>query len=405
MLLTEIADFGVEVRFTDDNRVSVYDAIEFATRDKNPRATWKRLEAEHPELVANCYKYKFPGRGGKARPTPVADFKTFLEILVVLPGRLAAHVRGEAVRTLIRAMDGDLTLVDEILERVKGSQQKVPSVGIVEDFELYTEPEYFGTLSKPLTNIPTPVKSGYGWKGNEMLMESWLTRLASYRGMYIHRQSPHRGYHPTGKIGSRRVDLILIPFFDNDPDVLDVYEFKSDYIDDYDVKDTFYSKNYIDIVIRDFLNKGFKFRKVRGRLVAPGGITKSAVEELIEIQKILRERYKDESFEIELDALPLHQMVWNEMYSTIASRYEDDEGRYGYGFVLNSVQNLCRMLTDPTPWITFQKSFKRQLLETRKNEFLSSSEDHQEELSKECDQIAASMIEVLIESSFGNELK
>lgn len=403
MLPTEIADFGTEVRFTDDGHVSVYDAITFATGDKNPRKTWGRLSEQYPEVVAFRYNFKFPGKG--QRETPVTDFQGFLEILVVLPGRLAARVREEAVRTLIRAMDGDLTLVDEILERVKGSQQRVSSVGIVDDFGLYTEPEYFGTISKPLTNIPTPVRSGYGWKGNEMLMESWLTRLASYRGMYIHRQSPHRGYHPTGKIGSRRVDLILIPFFDNDPDVLDVYEFKSDYIDDYDVKDTFYSKNYIDIVIRDFLNKGFKFRKIRGRLVAPGGITESAVEELIEIQKILRERYKDEGFEIELDALPLHQMVWNEMYPTIASKYEDDEGKYGYGFVLNSVQNLCRMLTDPTPWITFQKSFKRQLLETRKNEFLSSSEDHQEELSKECDQIATSMIEVLIESSFGNELK
>ena len=236
MLPTEIADFGVEVRFTDDGRVSIYDAIIFVTGQKNPREVWKRLQEAYPVFVPKCDKYKFPGRGGKARPTPVADLQTFLEILVVLPGKLAAHVREEAVRTLIRSMNGDLTLVDEILERVKESQQRVPSVGIVDDFGVYAEPEYFGTMSKPLTNIPTPVKSGYGWKGNEMLMESWLTRLASYRGMYIHRQSPHRGYHPTGKIGSRRVDLILIPFFDNDPDILDVYEFKSDYIDDYDCR-------------------------------------------------------------------------------------------------------------------------------------------------------------------------
>jgi hypothetical protein len=223
--------------------------------------------------------------------------------------------------------------------------------------------------------------------------------------MYIHRQSPHRAQYSTSKTASRRIDLILIPFFDNDFEVLSLYEFKSDYIDDFDVKDAFYSKSYIDIVIRDFLKKGFKFRKIRGRLVAPGGITESGVSELSIVQELLREKYKDEDFEIELDALPLHHMVWDEMYPAIASKYEDEEGRYGYGYVINSVRSLCRMLTNPMPWLSLQKSFKKQLLETRKSEFLSSSESRQYELSTECDEVANSMLEVLIESSFGSELE
>jgi hypothetical protein len=279
MLPTEVADFGVEVRFTEDERVSIYDAITFATGQKNPRDVWNRLQETHPDVVGKCDNVQLRDKKGRLnKPSPVADLQTFLEILVVLPGRLAARVREEAVRTLIRAMNGDLTLVDEILERVKS--QQLSSVdsdkGIAEGVDyLYTDPPYYGTVFSPLTNTPPEVRSGYGWKGNEALMESWLTRLASHRGMYIHRQVPSRAYYSTSKTKSRRIDLILIPFFDNDSDVLSVYEFKSDYIDDYDVKDTFYSKNYIDIVVRDFLKKGFKFRKICGRLVAPGGITGS----------------------------------------------------------------------------------------------------------------------------------
>lgn len=402
MLPVEIADFGTEVRFTGDGRVSVYDAITFATGQKNPRDVWDRLQKGHPEVVGKCDNFKFPGRG--QRDTPVADLQVFLEILVILPGRLAARVREEAVRTLIRAMDGDLALVDEILERVKSSQSSsaVSSEAVTDEFEYpYAKPEFFGTVSNPLTSIPSTVRSGYGWKGNEALMESWLVRLASYRGMYIHRQAPHRAYSSTGKASSRRIDLILIPLFDDESAVLSVYEFKSDYIDDYDVKDTFYSKNYIDIVIREFLKKGIKFSKVRGRLVAPGGVTEAAVMELKQIQELLKTRYEAEDFEIELDALPLHQMVWDEMYPAIASKYEDEEGKFGYGFLISSVRSLCCMLTNPKPWIGIQKSLKVNLLKTRTGELSPASGSSLDELSAECDEIANSMVEVLIESGFG----
>ncbi|MEH1789991.1 MAG: hypothetical protein V7L23_31605 [Nostoc sp.] len=42
--------------------------------------------------------------------------------MVLLPGKLANTVREEAVRTLIRAMNGDPTLVEEIVERIKNSE-------------------------------------------------------------------------------------------------------------------------------------------------------------------------------------------------------------------------------------------------------------------------------------------
>jgi hypothetical protein len=408
MLPIEIADFGVEIRFTDDGRISVYDGITLATGQKNPYSTWKRLSETHPDVLAKCENVQFPdSRGRLNRPTPVADLQVFLEILVILPGRLPSRIRKEAVQTLIRRMNGDLSLVDEILERARASYETTPTTedAIISEVEgLYTEPEYFGTISNPLIGIPTVVRSGYGWKGNEFLMESWLTRLASHRGMYIHRQAPSRSLYSDSKTKSRRIDLILIPFFDDDSDVLSVYEFKSTYVDDYDVKDTFYSKNYIDIVIRDFRAKGFDFRKIRGRLVAPGGITESGVKELCTIEGLLENKYKSEGFEIELDAIPLHHMVWHEMYPAISKKYEDEEGRYGYGFVSNSVQSLCRMLTDPKPWIAHHQSIKKQLLELRKKEFLASSEDRQLELSLECEEAASSMLEVLIESNFGDYL-
>lgn len=109
-------DFGGEVRFTDDGRVSVYDAIGFTTGHKNPRDVWKSLTESHTEVVGKADNFQFPGQG--QRPTPVASLQVFLEILVTLPGKIAAAVREQAVGTLVRAMQGDPSLAQEIIERI-----------------------------------------------------------------------------------------------------------------------------------------------------------------------------------------------------------------------------------------------------------------------------------------------
>lgn len=364
MLPTEIADFGAEVRLTKDGRISVYDGIVFTTGDTNPRKTWKRLNEQYPEVVAKCYNFKFPGRG--QRETPVADLEGFTEILVLLPGRLAARIREEAVRTLIRAMRGDLELVDEILTRVKASH-------VSEGFDcVIADPPFCGTIENPLPDkIPSLVEKGYGWQGNERLMEDWLILLISYKGGYLSRQSPHRSISFSEKIESRRIDLLVIPCFSSEQNTLYVYEFKSNYVDGFDVSDAFYSKDYIDLAIRDFRRIGFNFDKVVGCLVSPAGITAMGVRKLKEIEAILNNRYQLESFTIVLDALPLHQFVWDKIYPEIANRHKDENGQFGYGFINTEVKKLCYKITHPQRFLELKGRVFKQIAEKRKNNLIS----------------------------------
>lgn len=115
-----VDDFDDNVRFTPDGGISVYDGIAYSIGQKNPYQVWNRLTVSHPEVLTKCENFQFLGKG--QRPTPVANLQTFLEILVLLPGKLAAAVREEAVRTLIGAMQGDPTLVEEIISRIKNPE-------------------------------------------------------------------------------------------------------------------------------------------------------------------------------------------------------------------------------------------------------------------------------------------
>ena len=109
LALSEFQEFDGNVRITPDGRVSVYDAIEYVTGYKNRYQVWNDLTERFPVFLQKTEEYKFEGRGGKARLTPVATLQVFLEILMTLPGRIAAQVREKAIRTLIRVMKGDPT--------------------------------------------------------------------------------------------------------------------------------------------------------------------------------------------------------------------------------------------------------------------------------------------------------
>jgi hypothetical protein len=379
MLPTQISDFGDEARFTPDGRVSVYDGISVILRisealdngvtwktlqrkqfDDRARQQWSRLKKTHPEVVTRCHNFKFPGR--RQRETPTADLQTLGEILVLLPGSVAANFRAEAVRTLIRVMNGDPSLADEILARMKASH-------VSEGFDcIIADPPFYGTIDNPLPDkIPSLVKKGYGWQGNERLMEDWLILLISYRGGYLSRQSPHRSTSLSEKVESRRIDLLVIPFFSSEHDALYVYEFKSNYVDGFDVSDAFYSKDYIDLAIRDFRKIGFTFSKVVGCLVSPAGITDAGVRKLKEIEITLNKRYQSENFTIVLDSLPLHKFVWDKIYPEIASRHEDEEGKFGYGFVNTEVKGLCYKITHPQRFLEAKSRISKHIAERRKN--------------------------------------
>ncbi|NES66041.1 MAG: KilA-N domain-containing protein [Okeania sp. SIO2D1] len=329
-----------KVRFTPDGRVSVYDVIGYVTGNSNPWQVWNRLSEEHSEVLTKCEDFQFPGKGQKL--TPVATLQVFLEILVLLPGRIAASVRESAIRTLIRYMNGDPTLVDEILDRITHPQ-------IIRDIEnmikerrnsAYGGGVPDGTMDNPLREISSEVKTGYGWLNKTKEMTDLLVKLATHVGHFvIDREAPHRSYSSTGKDKSRRISLTLRAM--RNLEVLHAYQFVSNYIDDADVVEIFKKRSYPEIVWRD-KPPGTEF--VVTHVVAPGGITEAGVKRLREIQRSLD---KDYGGKLQLDAMRLDELVWGELYPRIKERYQDPSGKFGTHYLNRDIRKVCHRLCEP----------------------------------------------------------
>lgn len=97
------------------NKGSIYDAIKLVTGNANERDVFGRLKITNPEVVAKVDNIKFPGKGQKE--TPCADAVTLVEIAYLCPGKAAAKFRRQGAELLCRALAGDLSLVDEIIEK------------------------------------------------------------------------------------------------------------------------------------------------------------------------------------------------------------------------------------------------------------------------------------------------
>ena len=113
--LTIIALPEYPVRTTPDKRVSVFDSIVAATGSKNPRQVWNDLKKAHPEVVQKTDSYKFHGRGQLL--TPVTDKTGFLYILNLLPGDAAQAFRESSVNLVLRYLDADPTLAEDIIDQ------------------------------------------------------------------------------------------------------------------------------------------------------------------------------------------------------------------------------------------------------------------------------------------------
>lgn len=345
LIPVDLEDFGGKVRFTPDGRISVYDSIAFSTGHKNPYQVWNDLTQRFPVFLQKTEEYKFEGRGGQARPTPVATLQVFVEILVTLPGKLANTVREEAVRTLIRAMNGDPTLVEEIVARIRNPQDLKDLEELIKArrIKAYGNNESpSGTLGNPLisTDITSEVKKGYGWQNKTEDMASLLVDLATHVGdMVIEKESPHRPYDSGSKSKSRMIPLIIRTL--KNLETLHIYMFESNYIDDSDVVEVFGKRAYPELAYRDFVQKGVKF--VVAHLVSPAGITVAGVERLQEIQKTLDEKYQGA---IILDAMRLDELVWGEMYPAIEERYSDASGKFGWHYLNRKVKKICTSLCE-----------------------------------------------------------
>lgn len=102
---------------------SVIDVIRMVLRcdSSSANTTLRRLKEDFPELGADlgglgsaCSQLRINGKG---KLTPVADAKTLVEIVFLLPGKIARDFRRKSANKVCRLLGGDMTLVSEIEQR------------------------------------------------------------------------------------------------------------------------------------------------------------------------------------------------------------------------------------------------------------------------------------------------
>ena len=99
MKIVQQALESVNIRRTEDGRISVFDALKEAGA-VNPRETWKRLCSTYPDTVTNCDSVKVRRADGKqgGLPTPVTDAAGWRRILLLLPGVIGKAYRADVNR-------------------------------------------------------------------------------------------------------------------------------------------------------------------------------------------------------------------------------------------------------------------------------------------------------------------
>ncbi|MGL5065732.1 MAG: hypothetical protein ACRC62_37660 [Microcoleus sp.] len=119
--MDSLAVDSINVRKTEDERFSVYDAIQFIAQKKNQRMVWKRLSEQYPEVVTNVTTCKFPGAG--QRETPVADKTTIIEIIALLPGEVGGKTRKAAVELLLQYIEAPEELAKRAIAKINDADK------------------------------------------------------------------------------------------------------------------------------------------------------------------------------------------------------------------------------------------------------------------------------------------
>lgn len=95
---------------------SVIDVINMVTKNSLARNSVTQavqaFETSCPDLFCRIDQLKINGKG---RLTPVADARTLVEIVWLLPGKAAHEFRRSSATTVCRVLGGDLSLVQETL--------------------------------------------------------------------------------------------------------------------------------------------------------------------------------------------------------------------------------------------------------------------------------------------------
>ena len=109
---------NANIRKTDDGMFSVIDVVKELTgySDKVASNVLKRIESNSADISSKMVKKNF---GTKGRPTPVATRETLLQIMQMLPGLVGDKIRKESAKLVLRFIDADITLADDIIQRTE----------------------------------------------------------------------------------------------------------------------------------------------------------------------------------------------------------------------------------------------------------------------------------------------
>lgn len=219
-----------------------------------------------------------------------------------------------------------------------------------------------GSNNKPITEITTDIRNGYGWAGNEDLLEEWLIALSGYANLNPQRQIPIRTHYKTSKNKTRRFDLMFKPETGFLPisTIIVVNEIKSNYISVEDIKDTYYTKEYIDLAYSRFKSYLIKFRRnLIFQFVSPCGITEEALKALGEVQEHANQKYSNK---ISIESVRLDDFVWNQIYPAIGATYRDKDGEIGRQFlyVRERIHQLCLEICNPDLWVDSFKNLRQE---------------------------------------------
>lgn len=114
---------SLDIRKTDDGMFSVVDVIKELTGYSNKVASnvLKRIESGSEAVSSKMVKLKFPGE--RQRETPIANRETLLQIMQMLPGLVGDKIRKESAKIVLRYIDADITLADDIVQRTEDSEK------------------------------------------------------------------------------------------------------------------------------------------------------------------------------------------------------------------------------------------------------------------------------------------
>ncbi len=333
--------------------------------DKSGHYMSQFLNSKSPEALPfkglTCHKYSVEGERATINAVPISVASAFWRYWDKKGNKKAsAIVDACVIESIERRADKVFGLSKSEAEYNQQFSDNLKSFQPVLE-PIYTSSESpYGTIVDPIRELTVEIKNGYGWVGNERIMEDWLILLASYCNSHPWRQIPQRSFWKTSTVSNRRFDLLLrppVPLYRNRDHVVILTDLKSNYVDSGVVSDTCLTKAYPEIALRELPKSGIRFETLVFQMVSPCGITESGVDRLNDIRDLLTRKYGKKIF---LDAIRLDDMIWNQIYPAIEQTYRDEDGSIGnqFLFVRDEILRLCGELCNPDIWVESQRALR-----------------------------------------------